>query len=58
MVDKPKCMTCDTEDGVIGGWCNPCWEIAKKDVLAKYLCSRCGEAMPRKEKGDCPCPLL
>ena len=28
------------------------------EVLDKYLCSRCGEAMPRKEKGECPCPLV
>ncbi len=50
-----ECITCGTSEDVKGGWCEPCWKVAKKDVLEKYLCSKCGDAMPRK--GDCQCEV-
>ena len=48
-----ECMTCGIEEGVKGGWCDPCWLVVKDQVLDKYLCSKCGDALPKK--GDCPC---
>ncbi len=54
MRDKPECTTCGTDEGVTGGWCDPCWVHVKDKVLDKYLCSKCGEALPKK--GICPCP--
>jgi len=54
MRDKPECGTCGIKrEEVKGGWCDSCWEVAKKKVLDKYLCSVCGDALPKK--GDCEC---
>ncbi len=51
--DVKECMTCGTDEGVKGGWCDPCWKVVKAEVLDKYLCSKCGDALPKK--GECPC---
>lgn len=51
-----RCTQCNIEDvSVYGGFCTPCWEEAKKHILAKYLCSVCGEALNRKLERTCGC---
>ncbi len=52
-METDECMTCGIDEGVTGGWCEPCWGVVKQQVLDKYLCSECGEALPRK--GECSC---
>ena len=32
-----KCDHCGiTEESTLGGWCDPCWEVAKAKVLEKF----------------------